>query len=158
MVLSHERGQPPPKATKTRCEGPWLGNCHRSKASEGAGLEGWRGKNSAFCSVAWRLMQTASVLFECSNAFQHSAELFKNGSSITKQMARVLFSIPMELLANYGLKAYNDARTPSTWKLSIFLIRVNTVQSFSHLLFHISDRPAIWRGAVSAQSLSALHV
>ena len=39
MVLSHERGQPPPKATKTRCEGSWLGNCHRSKASEGAGLE-----------------------------------------------------------------------------------------------------------------------
>jgi hypothetical protein len=49
-------------------------------------------------------MQTASVLLECSNAFQHSPELFKNGSSITKQMARELFSIPMELLAGYGLK------------------------------------------------------
>ena len=103
-------------------------------------------------------MQTASVLFECSNAFQHSAELFKNGSSITKQMARVLFSIPMGLLAGYGLKGYNDARTPSTWKLAKLLIRVNTVQSFSHLLFHISDQPAIWRGDVSAQSLSALHL
>ena len=124
MVLSHERGQPPPKATKTRCEGPWLGNCHRSKASEGAGLEGWRGKNFAFCSVACRLMQTASVLLECSNAFQHSPELFKNGSSITKQMARELFSIPMELLAGYGLKWlkwYNDARTPSKWKLAKYV-------------------------------------
>ena len=102
-------------------------------------------------------MQTASVLLECSDAFQHSAELFNNGSSITKQMARVLFSIPMGLLAGYGLKGYNDARTPSTWKLAKFLIRV-TVQSFSHLLFHISDQPAIWRGDVSAQSLSALHL
>ena len=54
--------------------------------------------------VACRLMQTASVLLECSDAFQHSAELFKNGSSIAKQMAQVLFSIPMELLAGYGLK------------------------------------------------------
>ena len=31
-------------------------------------------------------------------------------------------------------------------------------QSFSHLLFHISDQPAIWQGAMSAQSLSALHL
>ena len=66
-------------------------------------------------------MQTASVLLEFSNAFRNSAELFKNGSSIAKQMARVLFSIPMELLAGYGLKGYNDARTPSKWKLAKYV-------------------------------------
>ena len=100
-------------------------------------------------------MQTASVLLECSNAFQHSAELFKNGSSITKQMARVLFSIPMGLLAGYGLKGYNDARTPSTWKLAKLLIRVNTVQSFSHLLFsHFRSASNLARSRVCAITVS----